>query len=396
MIVFPESGWKAAEELALLEAVEVFGFGNWEDTAGMVGRRSADEVRDHFISYYVKGRVGRVTWSLASRDKYQAEDHTCSRDGHLSPSLTTPLPSIPELSPLEQQHLGYMPKRDDFEREFDNEVEMLISTLRISPNDEDDLDVELKVAHIDMYNRRLRERFRKKAVVRNYGLVSEFYKSLSGDEEIMSLIHPQSPSAAATSLTASSSELCRSSPVDAVASPVAGYNNNSRMQSSPIPSPASNAKSHSSSPLIPSSPSITSGRSSAVNGLATPTKKRSLSPQKSATCDTLSSQAVDRLHEQMKEKFKIYSQFQSALDQKQLLDGLKRERELKLRIKDLIRYRKSGITKLSEVDGLESARNERNEKRKENKKKVRICLRLMTRPSGLIFVTELMFLVYRA
>ena len=366
--VFADSDWRAAEELALLEAVELYGFGNWEDTAALVGRRSADEVRRHFIAYYVRGSVGRGTWSHASPETYQALDHTCSRDGHLSPSLTTPLPAIPDLSLPEQQHLGYMPKRDDFEREFDNEVEMLISTLRINPNDEDDLDVDLKVAHIDMYNRRLRQRFRKKAVVRDYGLVSQFYKSLTGDPEIMLLIHPQSSPSAATSLV--SEKAAAAVPVsssagvtgDSVSSPAS---HSGRLQSVSPSSPA-NGKSHASSPLIPSSPCLTPNRINS-NGLTSPAKKRSLSPGKSATPDCLT---ADRFHDQLRDKFKVFSQFQSALDQKQLLDNVRRERELKSRIKELVRYRKSGIRKLSEVAGLETARSDRD-KRKENKKKVR-------------------------
>lgn len=380
--VFADSDWRATEELALLEAVELYGFGNWEDTAALVGRRSADEVRRHFITFYVKGSVGRVTWSHASPETYQALDHTCSRDGNLSPSLTTPLPAIPELSLLEQQHLGYMPKRDDFEREFDNEVEMLISTLRINPNDEEDLDVDLKVAHIDMYNRRLRQRFRKKAVVRDYGLVSQFYKSLTGDPEIMSLIHPESPplpsSSAATSLvserTAVSSSGAGLVTGDSVSSPSASHSGRLQSISPSSPNASSGLKSHSSSPLIPSSPCLTPNR---INGLTSPAKKQrsTLSPGKSATSppDYLT---AERFHEQLRDRFKIFSQFQSALDQKQLLDNLKRERELKLRIKELIRYRKSGIRKLSEVAGLETARSDRD-KRKENKKKVRFLVPLL-------------------
>lgn len=371
MAVFSDSDWRATEELALLEAVELYGFGNWEDTAALVGRRSAADVRQHFIKYYVKGCVGRETWSHASPETYQAVDHTCSRDGHLSPSLTTPLPAIPELSLLEQQHLGYMPKRDDFEREFDNEVEMLISTLRINPNDEDDLDVDLKVAHIDMYNRRLRQRFRKKAVVRDYGLVSQFYKSLSGDPEIMSLIHPQSsPSTAVTSLVSEKAAVPVS--VSSSVSDSSPASHSGRLQSSPSSPAPANGKSHS-SPLIPESACLTPNRTISNGLTVSPVKKRSLSPGKCATPDILTAAAADRLQDQLRDKFKIFSQFQSALDQKQLLDNLRRERELKARIKDLVRYRKSGIRKLSEVAGMETARSDR-EKRKENKKKVCILI----------------------
>jgi hypothetical protein len=395
--VFADSDWRATEELALLEAVELYGFGNWEDTAALVsGRRSAEDVRQHSIKYYVKGSVGRETWSHASPDTYQAVDHTCSRDGNLSPSLTTPLPAIPELSLPEQQHLGYMPKRDDFEKEFDNEVEMLISTLRINPNDEDDLDVDLKVAHIDMYNRRLRQRFRKKAVVRDYGLVSQFYKSLSGDPEIMSLIHPQSsPSTAVTSLVSEKAAVPVS--VSSGVSDSSPASHSGRLQSSPS-SPA-NGKSHHSSPnhLIPESAACLTHNRITSNGLtASPVKKRSLSPGKCATpSDPLltAAAASDRMQEQLRDKFKIFSQFQSALDQKQLLDNLRRERDLKARIKDLVRYRKSGIRKLSEVAGMESARNDRD-KRKENKKKVRTLSSVSSCSSleaGIVFFDEFDF-----
>lgn len=317
--------------------MELYGFGNWDEPANLVGKnRSSQEVCDHFIRYYVNSCVGKVAWKSVSPDTFNPIDHTCSRNGQLSPSLTTPLPVIPELSLPEQQHLGYMPKRDDFEREYDNEVEMLISTLRISPNDEDELDVDLKVAHIDMYNRRLRERFRKKAVVREYGLVSQFYKSLEKDEEIQSLLYPGQQTA--------SSSLASGSDGRETSSKLNCPDNSSNCPSSPSPY------------LTPSK----SGNSSSVH--STPKKKGLTSPVKA-------SEPLNDYKEQLRDKFKLLSQFQSALDQGTLIDNLKKEKELKLRIKDLIRYRKNGIKNRCEVVSFESARNKRD-KRKENKKKV--------------------------
>jgi len=366
--------WKASEELALLEAVEVYGFGNWEDTAKLVGnRRTPEEVKRHFITYYVQGNVGRVCWASASPETYESKDHTCSGStSSLSPSLTTPLPAIPELTLSEQQHLGYMPKRDDFEREFDNEVEALISTLRISPNDEDELDVDLKVAHIDMYNRRLRERFRKKAVVRDYGLVSLFYKSLQGDEEIMAMLYP--PQSSLESSTISNSKTTTSLCATTLASH--GPNQSTRLQSSHSPSSPMFGVEKSSSSLF------TCSNKSTLNGsTASPSKKRCGSPTKNASVPEFSAQnnnlpitttctagnaAAEKYREQLKEKLKILSQFQSALEQQQLLDSLKKEKELKMRIKELVRYRKNGLKKLSDMSAFDSARV-RKDKKKENK-----------------------------
>lgn len=381
-------GWKASEELALLEAVEVYGFGNWEDTAKLVGnRRTPEEVKRHFITYYVQGNVGRVCWASASPETYQSKDHTCSGSTtkSLSPSLTTPLPAIPDLTLSEQQHLGYMPKRDDFEREFDNEVEALISTLRISPNDEDELDVDLKVAHIDMYNRRLRERFRKKTVVRDYGLVSLFYKSLQGDEEIMAMLYP--PQSSLESSTVSNNKTTSSS-LSTTSLASHGPNQSTRLQSSLVSSPSL------SSPIFDvqkssSSPSTcftgSSSNKSTLNGStpsSPPSKKRCKSPTKNAsvvpefsaqnnnlsitTTSTAANAAAEKYREQLKEKFKILSQFQSALEQQQLLDSLKKEKELKMRIKELVRYRKNGLKKLSDISAFDSARV-RKDKKKENK-----------------------------
>lgn len=386
--------WKATEELALLEAVELYGFGNWEDTAKLVGTRTSAEVKNHFITFYVHGNIGRVCWSQASRGTYQVVDHTCSAGSSsstrppsaLSPSLTTPLQAIPDLPLLQQQHLGYMPRRDDFEREFDNEVETLISTLRINPHDEDDLDVDLKVAHIDMYNRRLRERFRKKTVVRDYALVSQFYKSLENDEEIMALLDPalyphlQSYSQSrqpSSSLPNSSLRTNQTSRLQSVSSSVTSPASPSRASSSTASTPLSSpVQSNSSRCRNPSSPNKVTSVLSPVSSCPSPSslsngkaRKNKKDEVQEIVCLVKSSSVSEKFKEGLREKFKIFSQFQSAMNQEQVLDSLKREKDLKMKIKELIRCRKNGLKKLSDIPAFDAVRAKRG-KKKENKKKV--------------------------
>lgn len=74
-----------------------------------------------------------------------------------------------------------MPQRDDFERDYNHEAESLVSSLFLNPAEDDDLDIALKLAHVDMYTNNLRERARRKRVVRDYQLVSQFF-SLSRKE----------------------------------------------------------------------------------------------------------------------------------------------------------------------------------------------------------------------
>jgi transcriptional adapter 2-beta len=74
------------------------------------------------------------------------------------------------LEPSEQQELAYAPLRDDFEKEFDNDAEKIISNISVH-NDEEPIERDLKLAHIDMYNRKIAERERRKSFARNHSLI---------------------------------------------------------------------------------------------------------------------------------------------------------------------------------------------------------------------------------
>ncbi|XP_014062000.1 transcriptional adapter 2-beta [Salmo salar] len=166
-----EGGWTSREEQSLLDAIEQYGFGNWEDMATHVGAsRTPQDVMDHYVGMYIHGNLGKacVPDSIPNR----VTDHTCPSGGPLSPSLTTPLPPL-DVTLGEQQQLGYMPLRDDYEMEYDQEAEKLISGLSVNYDDED-VEIEMKRAHVDMYVRKLRERQRRKNVARDYNLVPVF------------------------------------------------------------------------------------------------------------------------------------------------------------------------------------------------------------------------------
>ncbi|XP_030636669.1 transcriptional adapter 2-beta isoform X1 [Chanos chanos] len=175
-----EGGWTSREEQSLLDAIEQYGFGNWEDMAGHVGpSRTPQEVMEHYVSMYIHGNLGKacIPDSIPNR----VTDHTCPSGGPLSPSLTTPLPPL-DVSVIEQQQLGYMPLRDDYEIEYDQEAEKLISGLSVNYDDED-VEIELKRAHVDMYVRKLRERQRRKNIARDYNLVPAFLGKDKKDKE---------------------------------------------------------------------------------------------------------------------------------------------------------------------------------------------------------------------
>lgn len=132
--------------------------------------RTPQEVMEHYVSMYIHGNLGKAC--IPDTIPNRVTDHTCPSGGPLSPSLTAPLPPL-DISLAEQQQLGYMPLRDDYEIEYDQDAETLISGLSVN-YDDDDVEIELKRAHVDMYVRKLRERQRRKNIARDYNLVPAF------------------------------------------------------------------------------------------------------------------------------------------------------------------------------------------------------------------------------
>lgn len=71
-----KNSWSAREELHLLDAVEQFGFGNWEDIAKHIETRSPEDAKEEYISKFLSGTIGRNTWKLAADQRPKLTDHT--------------------------------------------------------------------------------------------------------------------------------------------------------------------------------------------------------------------------------------------------------------------------------------------------------------------------------
>lgn len=158
----------------LLDAIEQFGFGNWEDISRHIETRSPEDAKEEYVNKFLSGTIGRHTWQSSDSIRPYLVDHTIVNDtGPLSQNLTQRLPPL-NVTPEEASQLGYMPNRDDFDREYDPTAEQLVSTSSLSPDDEE-VDYVLKLAQVDIYTRRLRERARRKRLVRDYQLVASFF-----------------------------------------------------------------------------------------------------------------------------------------------------------------------------------------------------------------------------
>ncbi|KAM6949315.1 transcriptional adapter 2-beta [Aplochiton taeniatus] len=298
-----EGGWTSREEQLLLDAIEQYGFGNWEDMATHVGAsRTPQEVMDHYVSMYIHGNLGKacIPDSIPNR----VTDHTCPSGGPLSPSLTTPLPPL-DVTLAEQQQLGYMPLRDDYEMEYDQEAEKLISGLSVNYDDED-VEIEMKRAHVDMYVRKLRERQRRKNIARDYNLVPVFLGRDKKDKE------KDKPGLLGT--------------VGAGGGGAGGVVAGSAVATAAVPTltaaPAS----------VPSTP------------------KRKITKEE----------------KDQRVRLRALCQFMAQREFEDFFENVHKERGLRTKVRELQRYRRNGITRLDESAEYEAARHKR-EKRKENK-----------------------------
>jgi len=165
--------WTVLEDTRLLDAVEMYSYGNWKEIAKHIETKNEQACKERYVKYYINGAVGSHTWEEDKRAL--AIDHTKSADsGPLSPTLTQKLPPI-NLAPSEALMLGYMPNRDDYD-DFDKAAEGLVSQIGDKSVEDEAVEIALKYAHVDMYSRCLREQVRRKRVARDYQLVSQFFK----------------------------------------------------------------------------------------------------------------------------------------------------------------------------------------------------------------------------
>jgi len=174
------SNWTAKNELELLDVLQQCGFGNWIDVGRRMHEKSADECKTHYLQHYVDNQT------LPGLPKI--------KETRTSLFGCEPIPYMYKLQDLEEPPrfasntingrllAGYNAARSDFEVNFDNHAELLISDLEFDEFQPDDdayeLGQALQAAIAQAYNNRLKERMRRQRIIREHGLIA-FRKVLS-------------------------------------------------------------------------------------------------------------------------------------------------------------------------------------------------------------------------
>ena len=225
--------WGADEELLLLEAIEIFGFGNWGDIAEHVSSKSKTECEQHYLQVYLSSDtaplpdISKALTQTAKTEQQQAqvkqEDAAAQAAAAASPSEASAASAMQldssvstkdesKLSIKQQQqrqsigvsasssssspsssgrppkagsvpvaskpkpksglgHLvGYIPSRGDFDQEYEQEAELILADMEFKDEDTK-WERELKLRVLEIYNSKLDARAERKRFILERGLL---------------------------------------------------------------------------------------------------------------------------------------------------------------------------------------------------------------------------------
>lgn len=163
-----EGSWTASEEMSLLESVAECGFGNWDDIASRMRYKTAEECRDHYLNNYINN-AHRSLQGVIPNTNGQSNIEKHYRMIPYKPSDDPPRPQ--EDCSQVVDLASYMPCRGDFNEEHDNFAEADVKDVSLDPQDTL-LDQNLKIAAVEIYLSRVKERCYRKRIVRDYGLIN--------------------------------------------------------------------------------------------------------------------------------------------------------------------------------------------------------------------------------
>lgn len=171
--IFQES-WSADEEDKLLEGLEMYGVGNWEQVAKSVETKTADETEEHFLRVYMHSQHAPLPDPTAFLSRVNP---AADKDADVDPKTLR----VMHKYQLEDA-AGWMPRRQDFVYEWDNEAEDILGDMEISEEDSAK-DRELKLQVLEIYNTKLDERKKRKEFVTERGLTDNFKGYLAAEKK---------------------------------------------------------------------------------------------------------------------------------------------------------------------------------------------------------------------
>ena len=178
--------WDAHDEILLLLGIKMLGIGNWNEISNVVKTKSALDCEVHYINVYINS---------FSAPFPQPE---------ILPSIPLPPPPSYDTRPVEscpsvahEKHMneknkkekttpaeysGYMPYRHEFEIEFNNDAELLVSKIEFKIEEETYQSFREKVMLLVCYNDQLAERKFRTKVIEDWDIQNKEVKTVARGE----------------------------------------------------------------------------------------------------------------------------------------------------------------------------------------------------------------------
>lgn len=164
MLNFPlyESEWTAEEELLLIEGLELYGMGNWEQVAEHI---NTTKTKKDCLNHYINVFVNSPTWPLPDNSENEFDRHKQRKLFDFEQVQKKPPPLKPGKPLQSHPHLheisGFMPARGEFDAEFENEAETHVKELTFDENETKE-ERDIKLALLEIYNSILERRGQRK------------------------------------------------------------------------------------------------------------------------------------------------------------------------------------------------------------------------------------------
>lgn len=170
--------WKASDELALLDALEQFGYGRWKDIQAVLSQSmngiTCEEIQEHYLVHYIFTNITKRPLHLMLAIQQIAAIFENYNNLTMQDQNALNDDNQPSVTKEELSRLRYYPKRDEFVVEYDNEAEAEMDHYIWKLQGDEAVRKEFILAILRVYNSRLKNRLRMKAAVRKYGLVEKF------------------------------------------------------------------------------------------------------------------------------------------------------------------------------------------------------------------------------
>ncbi|KAJ3409087.1 Transcriptional adapter ada2 [Chytriomyces hyalinus] len=166
-----ESDWTAREELMLVDGLKLYGIGNYDQISTHIGTKTKEQVDDHYRRVYCSSELWPMPSTSATFNKLTSRRYVV-RDPN--PPMKKPDRSSAS-GPANHEIQGFMPGRDEFDQEFEQEAENPVKDMTFEDNESPE-EISLKTTMLNIYNTTLDRRIERKKFLKDRNLTHDFRK----------------------------------------------------------------------------------------------------------------------------------------------------------------------------------------------------------------------------